>query len=290
MDNSKIILGTVQSGMDYGISNTQGATSFDETKKIFNLAKKKDISFLDTSINYGKSETIIGDLNDFNFNIITKLPKIPKNYDFKDTELWMNNQVDSSIERLKVNKLYGVLLHFPEQLLNNKEGKKIFNVLEKLKKKEKVTKIGISAYSLKVVEDIISIYDLDIVQMPFNLIDQRLIKFDIFQILKEKNIELHVRSIFLQGLLLMKKKDLPNQFSKWSNIFNNWYKWLENENISSLHACLSFIDSFNEINKVVIGVNNSYQLEEILRCISKKDLRFPEISSDDKNLINPSNW
>ena len=72
MDNSKIILGTVQSGMDYGISNTQGATSFDETKKIFNLAKKKDISFLDTSINYGKSETIIGDLNDFNFNIITK--------------------------------------------------------------------------------------------------------------------------------------------------------------------------------------------------------------------------
>ena len=126
--------------------------------------------------------------------------------------------------------------------------------------------------------------------MPFNLIDQRLIKFDIFQILKEKNIELHVRSIFLQGLLLMKKKDLPNQFSKWSNIFNNWYKWLENENISSLHACLSFIDSFNEINKVVIGVNNSYQLEEILRCISKKDLRFPEISSDDKNLINPSNW
>ena len=108
--------------------------------------------------------------------------------------------------------------------------------------------------------------------------------------MKKRNIELHVRSIFLQGLLLIDKKDFPQKFSKWSNIFDNWYEWLIDENISPLDACLSFVDSFNEINKVIIGINSSQQLKQILRCISKKDLKFPEMYSNDKKLINPSNW
>jgi aryl-alcohol dehydrogenase-like predicted oxidoreductase len=289
MDSKKIILGSVQFGMDYGISNILGTTSLDETKKILDTANKNKVNFLDTAITYGESENIIGGFSNFNFNTITKLPKIPETYESEDLELWINNQIDKSLERLKIKKLYAVLLHCPEQLLDLR-GVKIFNALQKLKKSKKVNKIGISVYSLKILEDIVSVYDLDIVQIPFNLIDQRLIKFDIFKILNYQNIELHVRSIFLQGLLLMKKKDLPNQFSKWSNIFNIWHKWLDKENITALEGCLSFVDSFSEINKIVIGVNNSKQLEQILSFIPKKNLQFPEINCDDAKLINPSNW
>ena len=287
MDNSKIVLGTVQLGMNYGISNTAGVTTHVEAKKIFKLAKENNLNFLDTAINYGNSENIIGITS--GFNVITKLPMIPKNLSLNEVELWINKQIYCSLERLKIDKLYGILLHFPEQLFDA-NGRKIFEALSKLKKNKKSDKIGISVYSTKVAEDIINSYEIDIVQMPFNLIDQELLRSGILPIMKKRNIELHVRSIFLQGLLLIDKKDFPQKFSKWSNIFDNWYEWLIDENISPLDACLSFVDSFNEINKIIIGINSSQQLKQILRCISKKDLKFPEMYSNDKKLINPSNW
>ena len=287
MDNSKIVLGTVQLGLNYGISNTTGITTGDEAGKIFKIAKKNDINLLDTAINYGNSENVIG--TTCGFNIITKIPMVPKNLSLNEMEFWINEQIDNSLDRLKIDKLYAALLHFPEQLFDT-NGRDIFKALSKLKKNKKTNKIGITAYSAKVVEDIINSYEIDLVQIPFNLINQELLRSNILSNLKKRNIELHVRSIFLQGLLLIGKKDLPQKFSKWSNIFDNWYEWLIDENISPLDACLSFVNSFNEINKVIIGINNSQQLEQILRSTTKKNLKFPDMYSDDKKLINPSNW
>ena len=146
MDNSKIVLGTVQLGMDYGITNTAGVTSHGEAEKIFKLAKKNNLNFVDTAINYGKSENIIGNTN--GFNVITKLPMIPKNLRLNEIDFWINKQIHSSLERLKIDKLYGVLLHFPEQLFDV-NGKKIFEVLIKLKKIKNLTKLVFLLTQLK---------------------------------------------------------------------------------------------------------------------------------------------
>ena len=287
MDNSKIVLGTVQLGLNYGISNTAGITTSEEAVKIFSVAKENNINFIDTAINYGDSENIIGTTS--GFNIITKIPMIPKKINENEIEIWINNEISQSLKRLKTNKLYGVLLHFPEQLFD-RNGRKIFEVLIKLKKNNQSEKIGISAYSTKVVKAIVNRYEIDIVQLPFNIINQELLRSSVLSTIKNRNIELHVRSIFLQGLLLISKENFPQKFSKWSYIFDNWYKWLIDEKISALNACLSFVDSFNDINKVIIGINNSKQLVQILKSDTKKNLKFPKIHCSDKKLINPSFW
>jgi predicted aldo/keto reductase-like oxidoreductase len=89
----------------------------------------------------------------------------------------------------------------------------------------------------------------------------------------------------------MKKAEIPNQFMIWDDIWNNWDKWLAKNNISRMEACLSYVLSFNEIDKVIVGVDSKSQLNEIYSYVKNiKKMSFPDISSNDLNLINPSNW
>jgi aryl-alcohol dehydrogenase-like predicted oxidoreductase len=169
--------------------------------------------------------------------------------------------------------------------------KKLFDQLESLKQAEKIKKIGVSVYDNKQLQSILENFDIDIVQLPFNILDKRLIDSGMLSILQNRGIEVHARSVFLQGLLLMSNQDRPRKFHRWNALWKIWYEWLNDNQITALEATIRHAVSMPEISKVLVGVDTKDQLKEI---IIASDGIFPnipaELYTNDVNLLNPSNW
>jgi len=281
-----IALGTVQFGLPYGISNTEGQTTEENAKKILDYAKESGINTIDTAISYGDSEQRLGNIKVGHWNIITKLPEAPENC--QDISYWVDNHVKNSLERLKVDYLSVLMLHRPKQLLGF-NGRMLWNALQKLKNRGLIKKIGFSIYETEELDQLWVDFQADVIQAPYNIFDQQLKTSGWLKKLYDNSIEVHVRSIFLQGLLLINKKNLPEKFSNWKILWEKWEKWLKEENLTPLEACFGFVNSEPLINYIVVGVDSPQQLEQIINTSIKVVAPPPFFSVTDKNLINPSN-
>src|SRR5205814_1463723 len=134
-------------------------------------------------------------------------------------------------------------------------------------------------------------YQLDLVQAPFNLMDQRLVNTGWLSRFSGGGMELHVRSVFLQGLLLMKSNNRPKKFDRWSPVWSKYEGWLQHTGLTPLQACIRYAISFREINKIIIGVDSLEQLKELLQAAVGPVPEVPqELQSSDNDLINPSHW
>ncbi len=283
-----IALGTVQFGQPYGIANNSGQVSIEEIEMILEYAQKKGVDTLDTAINYGESETLLGSIGVSNWNVITKISEVPIGCD--NIYNWISSSVSASLKRLKINCLSGILLHKPEQLLFS-EGDKIYSALNKLKEEGCVKKIGISIYDPIELDKIISRFPLDIVQAPFNIMDQRLISSGWLSKLYRSNIDVHVRSVFLQGLLLMNSSERPQVFNRWESIWIIWNQFLCESKLSALQVCIRYALLKKEINRVIVGVDSLKQLRQVLDAVSGNIPEIPSaLSCNDLDLINPSRW
>ena len=286
---SKLAIGTAQYGMKYGIANKIGEISDDEMKKILDFAFKNNINTIDTAINYGNCEEKLGGLCVKNFDLISKISKLQ---DIKDNlKDFTTKSIKESIKNLKIQNLDTLLLHTTSDLLLEKKYE-VYEALSHCKNIGLCKKIGISAYSVGEVREIIQSFDVDVVQFPFNIINNQLVESGLLSELKLRNIEVHVRSIFMQGLLLMNKLEMNPYFQTWSNLFENWENWLKDNKISKLAACLLFAFNHQNIDKFIVGIDSYNQLEEIINILRFHDLEnFPfELNSSDEKLINPSNW
>tara|TARA_B100000768_G_scaffold170310_1_gene176604 strand:- start:6655 stop:7521 length:867 start_codon:yes stop_codon:yes gene_type:complete len=284
----RIALGTAQFGMKYGITNKSVPQSLGDIEKILNLSKASKINTIDTAIAYGKSESLLGKLNLDNFKIITKLPKIPSS--INNIEKWVFENLEGSMERLNLKNIEGLLLHYPEDL-NGENGSKLFESLTNLKKRKLVKKIGISIYSPSELENLLNNFSFDIIQSPFSIFDRRIKESGWLKKLKEQSIEVHTRSCFLQGLLLMNINDIDHKFFRWNDLFKKFHSWADSNNLNLLDICLSFPLSHNQIDRVVVGVDDINQLNQILQSNNVFDIhKYPDIFSKDEMLINPSNW
>lgn len=285
---TRIALGTVQFGLKYGIANTAGQVPLPIIESMLNLAAAKGIDTLDTAISYGESESCLGKVGVDRFKVVTKLPAIP--VECQNIADWINTQVLESLARLGVKKIYGILLHQSGDILRS-DGEAIYQALQILKSNGLVDKIGVSIYSPDDLEVIISRFNIELVQAPLNLLDQRIATNGWLQRLKEKDIEIHTRSAFLQGLLLMPRSNISSKFMRWEKLWDQWHNWLIENSVTALQACLSFPLSFPEVDRVVIGVDSKDQLEQIIAAESiRMDYGFPEISCADVHLIHPSKW
>jgi len=284
----RFALGTVQFGVAYGIANATGQVPVDEAGKIVALAAKSGIDTVDTAIGYGESERCLGQIGMSAFNIVTKLPSMPAG--LSDVAAWVNAQIDASLARLGRTQVYGVLLHRPQDLFGA-GGPALYGALCGLKEKALTRKIGVSIYSPSELEGLIAKFNFDLVQAPLNLVDRRLATTGWLQRLKDSAVEVHTRSAFLQGLLLLPRQNVPQKFARWSGLFDRWQAWLESHKEAAVRACLAYPLSLSEVDRIVVGTDNVEQLRTILASAAQSPKApLPDLACDDENLINPARW
>jgi len=284
----KIALGTVQFGLSYGIANNNGKVTDLEARNILSYAKKYKVDTIDTAITYGTSEQCLGAIGMSNYYVITKLPEIPDSYG--NLKEWVESHVKSSLNNLRVSTLSGLLLHRPMQLLDT-DKKDLWPILLQLKADGVVNKIGFSIYSPSELDRLWSLFKPDLVQAPYNIFDRRLETSGWLDRMHKEGAEVHIRSIFLQGLLLMEKKNRPEKFNKWLELWNRWDDWLRESNATPTQATVAFALSDHRISKVVIGVDNLDQFKEIISASqSSIDTFFDNREFEDTKLLDPSKW
>lgn len=284
----KIALGTANFGQKYGLAK-KNIDSYKKIEKILKFSNNSTIKIIDTSDNYGSSESLLGSHNLKKFKVITKL-KISANEKRKNgLENIIFKKIKTSLLKLNIKKLYAILLHSSDDLKGKKKYA-LIKALKQLKKKNLVSKIGVSIYDPKELDFIWTFWKPDIIQCPFNILDQRLYKSGWLDRLKKSRIEIHVRSIFLQGLLLKKEKSIPEKFKKWKNIFKKLNAYCKNENITEIEACINFIKSFKKISYVVIGFESINQIKTTIKYFNNNNKKYLSLPCNDVKLINPHLW
>jgi len=281
---NKLTLGTVQFGLDYGISNASGQVSFKEVEKILQLAKESSIDTLDTATGYGNSEKVLGSIGVNDFQIVTKTAPL---------HLGVDNVLQSfrrSLDDLKIESVDSLLVHNIEDT-QDKQFDSLYKELDKLKRDKLINKIGFSTYTPEEVDFLLNNFDFDVIQVPFNILDKRLIRSGMFDKLANQDVEVHARSIFLQGLLLMDEGSKHKYFNRWKKLWQLWNEWLKDNKLTALEVTTRYVISTAEISKVLVGVNSKKHLQDILQASDGIIPVIPEdLYSDDVDLLNPMNW
>jgi aryl-alcohol dehydrogenase-like predicted oxidoreductase len=277
----KIIIGTANFTQKYGQGLIQ--INDNETKKIFNLAKEKKIYEIDTAEAYLKNNKIFQNI-DKKFQFSTKI--LPDKR-WLSLEFCQHN-LENHFKSLNTQKVKTLFFH-DTKILYSRYGLKIFKNLEVLKKNKFFKKIGLSIYDTECLNYLVSKYNFDVVQIPYNILDKRIITSGWLNKLKDKKIETQIRSIFLQGLLVNQSVYKKKYFIKYHNFFLNWFIWLKNNNISPIDYCLS--DLFHhDFDKIVIGINNVKNFKEIINFKKIKKNNMIDLKLNDLKVIDPRKW
>jgi aryl-alcohol dehydrogenase-like predicted oxidoreductase len=274
--------------MPYGIDNDAPMVSSEEAKSIVTRARALGWAMLDTAVAYGESEARLGEIGVKEWRVVSKMPAIPPSC--ADIADWVQRAVRGSLARLGTDKLYGLLLHEAQQLAGPR-GAAIYEALSAVKELHLVEKIGVSIYAPDELTALCARYQFDLVQAPYNVIDRRLVTSGWLSRLRDEGTEVHARSVFLQGLLLMSATSRPASFNRWQPLWNLWQSWLDEEGLTALEGCLGFALAQNQFNHFVVGVDSVEHLQQIAACADERTAMPPDaLASEDADLVNPSRW
>jgi aryl-alcohol dehydrogenase-like predicted oxidoreductase len=289
----KLALGTVQFGLDYGISNSQGQSSRAEVSEILQLAQQEGIDLLDTAPGYGDAEAIVGEAISTlpNMNVMTKVSALTEN----PSEIIgssVEEAFNKSCERLGRNSLYCLMVHRCQDLLGP-NGPALADAMVSLKNQGRVERIGISTHDVDQAKLVARRFPIDLVQMPLNVLDQRLLSSTVFEDFQRANIELHVRSVFLQGVLLMSPAELPDFLNPLTETLVAFHAMLKLTGLSMLAGALAFARQQEALSRIIVGVASKRQLEGLLTAYSEAEnceVDFSEFARQEEILINPGKW
>jgi aryl-alcohol dehydrogenase-like predicted oxidoreductase len=286
---SKLILGTVQMGLDYGINNISGKITFKNSCLILSKAFELEIDTLDTAEAYGNAHQVIGDFHELNpkikFKVITKIP-----HDVKAEEI--EQKIKTYIKELNVDSLEVLMFHSYDSYENNKQ---IITVLNDLKKQGVIKHIGVSIYTNSQIETLLLDDNVTVVQMPFNLLDNESIRGDLMYKLKEKGKIIHTRSAFLQGLFFKNSSDNSDIFQKLAKELIAIKKIAHEEDTSISNLALTYCLGQEKIDQVLIGVDSESQLIENINALIYKMnqetiKKINGLKVNNTDLLNPSLW
>lgn len=283
----KIALGTARFGMDYGIGKDGKQVRQGEVFCILSKAAEAGVEVIDTAHGYGESEKIIGSYlrtNKNSFKVISKLPKCSRDDVAK--------LFKESLRDLGVEAIYGYLVH---SFTSYKADNGIWDELCRLKSEGKVKKIGFSLYYPSELEELLNKnLKFDIVQIPCSVLDQRF--FPYLKILTERGVEIHARSIFLQGLLLQAPAELNGRFKEIFVKLTALREMSRSSGVPLELLCLLFVALNGNIDKAVIGMGSVRHLEsniEAFKYGSKAGSIYEDLLSlreDDEDIIVPARW
>lgn len=282
---SKIVLGTVQFGVNYGINNTSGQVSLDEVCKIVKIAQEQGIQTLDTSSAYGTSEIVLGKAlkeSKTQFNIVSKYPMCEES---------VRSTFETSINNLGVVSLYGYLVH---HFGFYQEHPEIFDEMTALKKEGKIQKVGFSLYTVDELKNLLdNDVKFDILQFPYNIFDKQFEPY--MPKLVDMGVEIHTRSAFLQGLFFKDTNTLPEKLKPLKVYLDDLHNYCAIRNLSVEKLALGYVIANSYVKGALIGVDNHEQLETNLKVASVKLLQedieyISNINIKEKELLNPANW
>jgi len=263
----KFTLGTVQFGLDYGISNNSGQVSEEEAFKILDKAVDLGIDYFDTAIAYGQSEEIIGKWSRSRNLIVPIITKIHEaNIKIKSYKTELRQQIEGSLQRLNQSKLSCVMLH--NYSLYKEHGDELLEALSSLVEEGLTDQVGVSVYSSNELESLLKYDFLSFFQGPFNLFDK-----DVYPIL-ERNPQMYyyARSLYLQGLFFLDEKEaeakLPGSGRYISELKEIAFKY----NFPIAELVFRYVLSKTRLFSIVVGVDTAAQLEENYDLFMRKPL------------------
>jgi aryl-alcohol dehydrogenase-like predicted oxidoreductase len=284
----RIVLGTVQMGLAYGINNSQGKIKKKDAEEILLFCKQNGLEYLDTGNAYGDAEAVIGDIarkNNLSLKIITKLSKCHVDE--------IESVIDKSYRDLQTKKLYGYLCHHFDFFM---AFPRIWNCFEKLKRDDRTEKIGFSLYEPAQLEWLLDRHEeiaVDLIQIPVNVFDRRFEPY--LERCKEKNIEVHIRSVFLQGLFFQKPENLPKHFYSLAKKLQQLQQFAFDSELPLAHLLILAVLHICPDAKLVLGVDSIHNLKhnlEVQKYLSNNiDYDYLDIFIEtNRDLILPTLW
>lgn len=287
MNSERLALGTVQFGIDYGVTNSQGKVSFAEVVKILRLAHEGGLQILDSAATYGAAQEVIGKaLREENlcehFSVVTKV-HLAKSHDLKGQ---LKRQIEQTLQELRGVPLHSVMIHHGYQLVDF--AGELPKLLVEAQKEYGLSKLGASFYRVGEYEQAAQEMRLDVVQVPFNVFNQ---SFEAAFQNKAQRPEVHVRSIFLQGVLLAEPVTRPKYFARFKEELSEYDRTVAASELSPLEYNLNVARSQKWIDRIVVGVTTAEELRAILMARSKDSiLPSGHLNNTNESLTDPSKW
>lgn len=280
-------LGTVQFGLPYGIANTAGQVSRAQVGEILALARRSGVQFLDTAYLYGDAEQVLGQFDLSGFRVVSKLPELTSAAHARDC-------LETSLSRLNLSQLDSLLLHRPAQLFGD-FGDALYQQLQQFKAQGLVKRIGVSVYTPEELSQLLEQFALDLVQLPLNLFDQRFWQQGLLEMCQHRGIAVHLRSVFLQGLLLMPKR--PAWCGQYQTAFDTLDSICARANQTPLETCLGIVHQLPGVESAIVGCTEAAELTQILAAFATSAhtanalaIDYQELAQTDDNLISPMRW
>jgi aryl-alcohol dehydrogenase-like predicted oxidoreductase len=288
----RLALGTVQFGLDYGVTHGGGRVPESEIRTILAVAQSAGIDSLDTAAGYGDAEDVLGRVEaGQSFRIITKTTSHGATA-ISDADIdRIEARFLQSLEKLVIPSVDGVLVHAVSDLLAP-AGDKLWGRMQRWRTQGLVKRIGVSVYDTAETNAILARFSPDLVQLPLNALDQRLLRDGTIERLAVRGIAVHVRSIFLQGLLLQDPAEIPARLSRSLPLLQRWWSMCRDLHVSPLAAALRFGLDIKGIERIVVGVHTAAHLREIITAtqVSRTSLDWPALAAHDLEAVDPRRW
>lgn len=295
MDLSRLILGTVQFGMNYGIANKKGKPSYETARDILSCAYENGVNCLDTAHSYGNSEEILGKaLKELGIQdkmtLVSKVSGIPEDLSPKEADSFLENMIQESLHRLNLDSL-------PFCLLHNEEDAPYLETLIRLRDKGLIQHAGISVYSPDVTLSILNEGEAEAIQIPASILDHRFQRSGVCKEAEAKGVGLFVRSVYLQGLVLMPRTEIPSDLAGVIPARHRLEVLARESGMTMAELALRYAISMEEVTSILVGVDSVEQLQQNIKIFSKGSLDASMLRSINEAVPNlpesiliPSRW
>ena len=257
------------------------------------MAATHGFEYLDTASDYGQSESALGQATvaKTSFKIVTKTPGFPDAHLRSEHKDVLITAFRRSLRRMGVDQVAGLLVHNANDLLKP-GGEWLYAAMEELHEEGLVGRIGASVYGERQIAALLRRYPIQTIQAPLSVLDQRLIESGMLDELHRCGIEVHARSVFLQGLILASIESIGPEFARLRPQLREFLSACASRGLSARHVALGFVRCLPQVNVMLVGVNSVSQLSEL---IDAADVRIDaaewrRFALNDEQILDPSRW